>query len=275
VRQLILLIPLLFIVLALPATAQDSQHEMSAMNHDHEKMMAMAANDDKVQLVEQLGKNIPLDLFFTDSNGTRVQLSQLIDRPTLVVPVYYQCRNVCNFLLGGLAQVLPEVKLDAGQDYNIVTFSIDPDETTVLAAHSKKTFLNALEGPFPAGAWHFLTGDQASIRELTAAAGYYYKKQGDDFLHPVVAFVVNKEGKIVRYLTGQRFVPLDLTMALVEASEDRIGTPIRKALQFCFSYDPEGHKYVFNLLRISGTVILLTLGSFLTYLIFSGRKKKK
>ena len=86
--------------------------------------------------------------------------------------------------------------------------------------------------------------------------------------------MVTGEGKVVRYLSGYRFLPLDVTMALVEASEDRIGIPIRKALEFCFSYDPEGRRYVFNLLRVSGTVILLTLGSFLTYLIISGRKKR-
>jgi len=272
-RRLILLVPLLYLLTA-PAWAHDTEHEMPGMNHDHEKMMAMAADDDKVELIEQLGKSIPMNLFFTDSSGTRVQLSQLIDRPTLVVPVYYQCRNVCNFLLGGLADVLPQLKLTAGEDYNIVTFSIDPTETPIQSAHSKKTFLNALQGPFNGAAWHFLTGDLASIRKLTAAAGYYYTKKGDDFLHPVSVFVVDKNGRIVRYLTGQRLVPLDLSMALLEASEGRVGAPIRKALEFCFSYDPQGRKYVFNLLRVSGTAILLTLGIFLLYLLLSGRKKR-
>ncbi len=249
-------------------------HQMPIAGHDHEKMLAMAEADAKVELIEQLGKPLPLELEFTNSEGQPVKLAQLIDRPTLVVPVYYECRNVCNFMLGGLAKVLPELKLDAGDDYNIVTFSIDPTESTELAAHTKKTFLTAIQAPFPSTAWHFLTGEQEKIRKLTDSAGYYYKKEGVDFLHPIVAFVVNERGEIVRYLTGQRFVPLDLSMALLEASEDRIGTPIRKALEFCFSYDPEGRKYVFNLLRVSGSVILLTLGSFLTYLILSGRKKK-
>lgn len=260
---------LLFIPLLLILTNPVFAHNPNEGGHES------ASGDDKVEVVEQLGKTIPLDLIFTDSSGTRVPLKQLIDRPTLVVPVYYQCRNVCNFLLGGLAQVLPQLKLKGGKDFHIVTFSIDPGETSVQSAHSKKTFLNALQESFPADAWWFLTGDQASIRQLTDAAGYHYKKEGDEYLHPVVAFVVNKNGKIVRYLTGQRFVALDLTMALIEAREDRIGVPIRKALQFCFSYDPHGRKYVFNLLRVSATSILLVLGSFLLYLMLSGRKKKK
>jgi protein SCO1 len=229
----------------------------------------------RVELVEQLGGKIPLDLTFKDSTGAEIQLSELIDRPTLIVPVYYDCRSVCNFMLGGLAQVLPEIKLTAGDDYRVVAFSFDPEETVELAKHNKKTYLTAIQAPYPTDAWHFLTGSQDNILQLTNAAGYYFTKDGNDFLHPVAAFVVTSDGTIVRYLIGQRFLPLDVSMALFEASEGRIGTPIRKALEFCFSYDPEGRRYVFNLLRVSGTVILLTLGSFLLFLISSGRKKKQ
>jgi len=229
----------------------------------------------RVELVEQLGKKIPLDATFKNSSGEDVQLGNLIDRPTLMVPVYYDCRSVCNFLLGGLSQTLPEIKLTAGEDYQVIAFSFDPEETVKLAKHNKKTYLTAIQAPYPEDAWHFLTGTEENILRLTDAAGYYFAKEGEEFLHPVAAFVVTADGTIVRYLIGQRFLPLDLSMALFEASEGRIGTPIRKALEFCFTYDPEGRRYVFNLLRVSGTVILLTLGSFLAFLIFSGRKKKQ
>ena len=265
--------PLLFILLLVKPGWGQSPVEP---HHQHNQQMSAAAETPgRVALEEQLGTTLPLDISFYNSNGEQVQLRQLVDRPTLVVPVFYACRNVCNFMLGGLARILPDIRLKAGEDFNIVTFSFDPSETPELAAHSKKTFLTAIQAPFPAESWHFLTGAQQNILQLTDTAGYYFKKQGDDFLHPIAAFVVTADGKIVRYLTGQRFVPLDVTMALIEASEDRIGSPMRKAMEFCFSYDPQGRKYVFNLLRVSGTVILLTLGSFLTYLILSGRKKKQ
>lgn len=252
----ILLIPLLFILCA-PTLASN------------------AVTEGNVELVEKLGEKIPLELTFLTAAGEQIKLNQLIDRPTLVVPVYYNCRSVCNFLLGGLAQVLPDLKLTPGEDYNIVAFSIDPTESIKQAEHSKKTYLTAVQTEFPPEAWHFLTGTQENILKLTDAAGYYFKKEGTEFLHPVAAFVVTADGTIVRYLIGRRFLPLDLSMALLEASESRIGTPLRKALEFCFSYDPEGRRYVFNLLRVSGTVILLTLGSFLLFLILSGRKKKQ
>lgn len=225
-------------------------------------------------LDERLGDDIPLNASFTDSSGRKLQLSELIDRPTLVIPVYYRCRNVCNMLLGGLVNAIPDIQLKAGEDYRIVTFSIDTDETTEIAAHSKKTFMTALNNSIPAESWNFLIGDSTNIHLVTDAAGYRFQKKGEDFLHPVAAFVVSDKGKIVRYLNGYRFAPLDLTMALIEASEGRVGNPIRKVVSFCFSYDPVGRKYTFNLLRVSATVILLTLGTFLLYLIFGARKKK-
>ncbi|SDZ82210.1 protein SCO1/2 [Desulfuromusa kysingii] len=233
------------------------------------------ATDGRVELVERLGEKIPLQLNFVDSTGVNVSLEELVDRPTLIVPVFYDCRNVCNMMLGTLSAVLPEVKMEPGEAYNVITFSFDPLETPAMAAHSKQTFLTAMQAPFPKQAWRFLTGTQENILQLTDAAGYYFKKEGDEFLHPITAFIVTKDGTIVRYLPGQRFSAIDMSMALFEASEGRIGKPIRQALQFCFSYDPEGRRYVFNLMRVSGTVILLTLGSFLLFLILSGRKKKK
>lgn len=238
--------------------------------------VSLNAEEGRVELVEKLGEKIPLDLSFRNSSGERVELDQLVDRPTLMVPVFYNCRNVCNILLGRMSAVLPQVKLNPGEDYNIVTFSFDPVETPEMAAQSKKTFFTAMQAPdFPRAAWHYLVGSQENILRLTDSAGYYFKKEEDDFLHPIAAFVVAADGKIVRYLIGQRISPFDLTMALLEAEEGRIGKPISAALQFCFSYDPEGRGYVFNLMRVSATVILLTLGSFLLFLILTGRKKKK
>jgi len=152
-------------------------------------------------LEEKLGENLPLDVEFVNSEGQTVILGDLIDRPTLVVPVYYNCRNVCNYLLGGLAKVLPEIKLEAGESYRVVTISFDTDETPELAKKSKQTFLAAMQGKYPPEAWDFLTGEDKNIRKVLDAAGYYYKKEGVDFLHPVAAFVVTGEGKIVRFLS--------------------------------------------------------------------------
>ncbi|MBW6508469.1 MAG: SCO family protein [Desulfuromonadales bacterium] len=232
------------------------------------------AQEKRVALEMQLGEKIPLELTFTDSNGQQVQLANLIDRPTLIVPVFYNCRTVCNVLLGGLSSTLPKMRLTPGKDYQVITLSFDPEETVAMAAHSQRTFLTATRIDFPPEAWHFLTGEQENILKLTDSAGYFFYKEGDNFVHPTAAFIVGADGTIVRYLIGQSIPPITLTMAILEAAEGRISTPISKALEFCFTYDAENRRYVFNLLRVSGTVILLTLGSFFLFLFFSGRKKK-
>lgn len=234
-----------------------------------------AAQEKRVALDMRLGEKIPLELVFTDSSGTQVQLAELIDRPTLIVPVFYNCRTVCNVLLGGLSSTLPKMRLTPGKDYQVITFSFDPAETSAMAAHSKRTFITATRTDFPTEAWSFLTGEQEAILQLTNSAGYYFFKENDDFVHPTAAFIVAADGTIVRYLIGQSIPPITLTMAMLEASEGRIGTPISKALEFCFTYDPENRRYVFNLMRVSGTIVLLTLGSFFLFLILSGRKKKQ
>jgi len=234
----------------------------------------VTAQEKRVALDMQLGEKIPLKLTFTDSSGEQVELGDLIDRPTLFVPVFYNCRTVCNVLLGGLSSTLPKMRLTPGEDYQVITLSFDPTETAAMAAHSQRTFLTATRTDFPATAWHFLTGEQENILKLTDSAGYFFYKEGEDFVHPTAAFIVAADGTIVRYLIGQSIPPITLTMAILEAAEGRISTPISKALEFCFTYDAENRRYVFNLMRVSGTVILLTLGSFFLFLIFSGRKKK-
>ncbi|MHB8976396.1 MAG: SCO family protein [Trichloromonadaceae bacterium] len=228
----------------------------------------------EVGLEERLGEKIPLELSFRDETGQVVRLGDLISGPTIIAPVYYQCTNVCNFLQGGLAKVLPQIKLKPGVQYQVLSISFDETETPEQARKSKKIYLDAMGGQFPESAWHFLTGDLATIHQLTGAAGYSFKRQGIDFLHPIVVFVVAKDGTIVRYLHGTSFLAMDLSLALMEAEEGRVGTTIRKLVTYCFSYDPEGKRYVFNLLRVSGTVIFLFASGFLALLIFGGKKKR-
>ena len=229
----------------------------------------------KVGLDEKLGTRIPLDLTFRDEQGKPVKLADLITMPTIIAPVYYRCPNVCHFLQGDLARVLPGLKLKAGQDYQVISFSFDEKEQPELAQRSRDTYYAAMKNQYPDQAWRFLTSDIDTIHKLTNAAGYRFQKVGTEFLHPVVFFVVSPDGMIVRYLHGTHVVPKDLTLALYEAKSGRVGTTIRKMVQYCFSFDPEQKTYVFNILRVSATAILTTLAIFAVYLVFGGKKSKK
>ena len=252
---------------------QDSHagHHRAARGQSHPTEQTAPAGE--VGLDEKLGNHIPLDLTFYDKNGQAVRLADLINKPTVIAPIYYRCPNVCHFLQGDLARVLPQLKLQAGEDYQVLSISFDETEKPELAKRSRNTYYAAMNEAYPQQAWRFLTGERPAIMALTDAAGYHFQRVGTDFLHPVAFFVVSSDGMIVRYLHGTHILPKDLTLALYEAREGKIGTTIRKVVQFCFSFDPQQKTYVFNLLRVSATVILATLGLFLAFLILGGKKK--
>uniref|UniRef100_C6E7U5 SCO family protein n=1 Tax=Geobacter sp. (strain M21) TaxID=443144 RepID=C6E7U5_GEOSM len=233
------------------------------------------ANRQPVGLTERLGARIPLDLTFRDETGRKLRLSELVTGPTIILPVYYSCTNVCNYMQEGLARVLPEIKLVPGKDYRVLSVSFDERETPERAARSKRMYETAMRGKFPAGNWIFLTGDAANIRRLTDAAGYSFERQGIDFVHPVASIVTTGDGMIVRYLYGTRFLSKDVTLALVEARQGRRGATMAKVVDYCFSFDPQKKSYQFNLLRVSATVIIFCVVSFLIFLIVTGRRDRK
>ncbi len=243
--------------------------------HGHDGIGMAPGPDGAVQVgvTERLGEKIPLDLPFRDESGRTVRLGELVTGPTIILPVYYSCTNVCNFLQGGLASVLPAVKMTPGREYRALSVSFDETEAPSLAARYKRMYLASMSAPFPEDGWRFLTGDPTSIRRLTDAAGYRFQRKGRDFIHPVTSIVVAKDGTIVRYLYGTTFLPKDLTLALLEAREGKVGVTIRKVVGFCFTFDPAAKTYVFNLLRVSATVVILTAGGFLAFLLLTGRKK--
>lgn len=247
----------------------------SADQHRHGVSSSLMDQSEGVGIDEHLGAKIPLDLTLRDERGKPVRLSELVTGPTIILPVYYGCTNVCNFLQGGLARVLPTIKSRPGIDYRVISVSFDETETPELAARYKRMYLTSMNAPFPEEGWRFLTGDAAAVRRLTDAAGYRFKRTGRDFIHPVVSMVVSGDGTIVRYLYGTDFLAKDLSLALLEARQGRVGTTIRKMVGYCFSYDPAGKTYVFNLLRVSATVVILSTGSFLLFLLLTGRRRKE
>ena len=285
-RRVILFLILVGLSWPLFARAEESPDQVQHDQMDHQQMQMdhsmkhvhpapTPEEAAKVGIDEKLGAKIPLQLQFLDEQGRQVKLADLVTMPTIIAPVYYHCPNVCNFLQGGLADALPGVKLTPGKDYRVLSISFDDQETPVEASKARAIYYQAMNHQFPPDAWHFLTGDKATIKALTDSAGYRFMRQGNDFLHPVAVFIVTKDGTISRYLYGSHFLPMDLTLGLLESAHGKVSPAIRKVAQFCFSFDPESGRYVFNLFRVSATVILLTAGTLLAFLIFTGRKKPR
>ncbi|MFQ5963596.1 MAG: SCO family protein [Candidatus Scalinduaceae bacterium] len=267
---------LMFPMASLAKEADDGYNHTAAMEmHDEHLHKEMPAEVTSVRLKEQIGAMLPLDLEFYNESGQVVTLRQLIKGPVIIAPVYFRCPNVCNFIQTDLARVLPDVRLEPGKQFTVLSISFDDTEDAELARASKKMYFKSMRDKFPKHVWRFLTGDKENIYRLTNTAGYYFQKTDGQILHPVVVFVVNSKGQIVRYLHGTHFLPKDITLALVEASEGKLGTTIQKMVKFCFSYDPGKKTYVFNLLRISGSVVLGIAAIFLAFLMFGGKKKKR
>jgi protein SCO1/2 len=233
---------------------------------------AMDGPKPEIGIDEKLGSAIPLDLSFLDEYGKPVRLRELITKPTILSLVYFRCPGICTPLLNGLALTVDHLDLEPGKDYNIITISFDPRETYTTAAEKKKNYLEDMKKKIPESSWRFLTGDSLSIARITDAVGFRYQPQGNDYMHSAAIMVLSSDGKIARYLYGVEFLPLDLKLALVEASEGRVGPTINKLLKLCYSYDPGGRKYVLNVTRIAGGGMVVLI---VTFVLILRIKKKK
>ncbi len=250
-------------------------------SHDHTRMV-MAAQKEKpkisetVKLDEQLGEIINLDTWFSDENSRRIKLESLFDKPVVLLPVFFKCTDVCDFLQADLANALNIVDPVPGKDFNVITLSFSDDENATHAKTSKMNYNNLIKRDFPLENWYYLTGDIENIRKVTDSLGYYFiKKEKDFYIHPSALIVLAKDGKIIRYLYGPDFLPFDLGMALSEAERGEPGISIKRGmLAFCFDYDPANKTYVFKLFRITGTAILISLIGFIIFLIYPSKRNK-
>lgn len=238
------------------------------------------AEPDSVEagVTEHLGETITSPIYFTDSEGNRIDIRTLMETPVLIAPVYYSCPGVCHILMSSIAGVLPNVKLTPDKDYRIIMVSFDELDTPEVAAQRKKNFMHAVrseDASFPADAWQFLTGDKQSIDTLMGELGFRFKRIGKDFVHPVTLVAVSPEGVITRYLYGTNVLPFDVTMALTEGDPDAPLFSVQRIAQLCFSYDPKGKKYVLNTMKVAGFGVVGFVVILALVLSFGGKKKRK
>lgn len=205
---------------------------------------------------EKLGEIIPGEIMLFDEKGDTVTLEQIIDKPTVISLVYYRCPGICSPLMEGIADAIDRTDLAIGEDYQVLTISFDARETTDLAVDKKRNHLFLMNNRDAEEHWMFFTSDSANISQLTDATGFRYRRTGNDFIHSATLIVVSPERKISRYLNGTYFLPFEVKMAVLEASEGKVGPTINKVLQFCYSYDPAGQTYVLNITKIVGSIII-------------------
>ncbi len=249
----------LFVLLLLAAT----------LNH----VFSQADSDLEVGIVEKLDQNLPMDAMLVNEDGDTVTLGDVLDKPTILSFVYYRCPGICSPLMDGMASAMDLTELELGTDYQAITISFDARETTDLAVNKKSNYLNLMKKKEEAKeGWHFFTSDSANISRLTEATGFRFKPTGNDFLHAAALMILSPEGKITRYMNGIYYLPFELKMSLLDAAKGKSGPTVNRVLLYCYSYDPEGQSYVFNVTKVAGTIIL-----FLSLILFAGlvlRKKR-
>lgn len=226
---------------------------------------------DRVDMDYHLGAQVSPDLVFTNSQGQRVKLGDYFDgeRPVILQLGYYQCPMLCGLVFQGIHKAVGEMDFTPGDEYRIITVSIDPAEQPSLAKMKKQTLVENLAG----GAdWHFMVGESHMIEQLADEIGFGFKwvRELQQFAHPAVIMILSPDGKITRYLSGVTYDPRTLRLSLVEASEGKIGSLVDQFLLTCLHYDPSLGTYsatAMGIMRIGGAVtiavLLIVIGGFL------------
>jgi protein SCO1/2 len=224
---------------------------------------SMPAQLKNVGFDPQLNAQMPLDLPFVDENGSDVQLRDYFkQKPVVLAFVYYGCPMLCNQVEQGVVGSLRMLSFTPGRDYEVVFVSFDPRESADMAAQKKKSTMEHFRRPETASGWHFLTGTKDSIEVATKAANFRYSfdTKNNLFAHASGIMLLTPDGRISRYFYGVEYPGRDMRLGLVDASAGKIGTPVDRALLFCYQYDPSSATYSASILKI------IRLGGILTVL---------
>ncbi len=231
----------------------------------------------KIGVAQHLNQPLPLDAQFVDDTGKTVRLGDYFGkRPAIVSLVYYNCPMLCSEEMDGLAGALEMVRLTPGKDFDVVIISIDPSETPEIAAKKKAFYVKRYGRPETANGWHFLTGQQAAIDAVSNAVGFgYVRVPGPDgklsqFAHASSIEIATTDGKLAQYYLGVEYSPKDILLGLIEASGNKIGSPVANILTYCYHYDPQANKHSLRVVRVvqlGGMVTVASLGGFM-FLMF-------
>ena len=231
----------------------------------------------KIGIDQRLNHHVPLDLPFVDENGRGVRLGDYFGkRPVLLALVYYECPMLCTQVLNGVTGALKVLNFDVGREFDVVAVSINPKEGPGLAAQKKQAYVDRYGRPHTAAGWHFLTGREEHIRKLAEAVGfrYVYDEEIKQYAHGAGIELLTPKGVIARYFYGIEFSPRDIRLGVIEASEERIGSPIDNALLLCYHYDPTTGTYGPAVLRLVKAGAIATIAGFGAFLFVSLRRER-
>lgn len=234
----------------------------------------------QVGIEQNLGKQLPLELTFTDEAGKTVRLGDYFGkRPVILVMAYYECPMLCTVVLNELTRAMNGLDLRLGKDFEVVTVSISPTETPELAAKKKANYVKAYNYDGADQGWHFLVGKEKNIQQLADAVGfkYVYDPKTKQYAHSAGIMIATPDGKLSRYLIGVDFAPRDLKFALAESSQGKIGNPVLSAVLYCFQYDPSTGRYgvvILRVIQLAGIITILSLATLIGGALLLERRRK-
>ncbi len=205
---------------------------------------------------EKQGQYIALDTRLVDEAGDTVLLKDVLKRPTILSLVYFQCPGTCSPLMFGISKFIDAVDLQPGKDYDVFTISFDPTERIGLGIAKKASYVSTMKKKEYAVDWRFFVSDSLDLAKLTGSVGFRYRLENDQYVHPVGLIALGADGKIIRYMRGIDFLPFDIKITMVEASQGKVGPPINRLLAICYSYDTQNNQYIFNITKVSAIVII-------------------
>ena len=227
---------------------------------------------------QNLNQALPLDVEFTDEHGRAVKIGDYFGkRPVVLAFVYYGCPMLCLQSLGSLASTLGVLSENPGEDFEVVSISIDPRETPALALEKKAHYVERSGKPSIAQGWHYLTGTEANIQRLTRAAGFRYvwDEPTQQYAHPAGIVIATTEARVSRYLFGIDYGPRDLRLAILDASEEKISSPLKRALLYCYHYDVATGRYSLAIMRIVQVASAVTVFSLGTLILVWTRRERR
>ena len=222
---------------------------------------------EEVGITEHLDAKLPLDLEFRDEDGDWVKLGSFFDgeRPVILTLNYYKCPMLCGLMLNGVVDGLEAMDWTPGEEFQMVTISINPLETPELARAKKQNYLKRLDRPAAAGGWHFMTGRELEINRVAETVGfsYTYDPVSQEYAHAAALMICTPDGRVARYLYGIEYPAKRLKFGLLEAAEGSIGTTLDQLILYCYHYDPTNRRYspvAMNIMRVGGGASVLILG---------------
>jgi protein SCO1/2 len=226
---------------------------------------------DGVGVEQHLGRSLPLDAAFHDEDGRAVRIGDYFGpgkKPAVLAMAYFECPMLCTLVLNGMVKALRPLTFTAGDEYDVIVVSIDPKETPELAKQKKAAYLESYARKGDGGGFHFLTGDEKAIRSVADAIGFQYRYMPEtgEFAHAASIYVVTALGQLSRYFFGVEFSSRDLRLALVEATDNKIGTVVDQLMLFCYRYDPSAGKYsaqALAVVRLAGLATVLALAGYI------------